>query len=325
MLLQSVWSGLLSVSLLISSIGAAPATKKAAAKKLDLDKLYEPDPPVTHKCYYTIEYQDPVTKKLKLQEMAIDLYGTVVPKTVKNFEVLSKGVKASLGGKDNIIVPLTYKRTIFSKIIPDAYMKAGEVLPGLSPFSIYGSNWADENFELKHDRPGRLSMANKGQPDSNDSDFLIVLNSETQQSELDGKHVVFGQITSGLKELLDDLQFVETNDQFMPLHNVTLITAAVDDMKLNTEKAHNDYLQRLMKFREGDLSEGVSIKSYLKSTELYDDLNATPVSITYNGNLISNQKFFIILGALLACAVIFKYRKNLLPKSNKVSSLRRDD
>lgn len=130
------------------------------------------------------------------ERMTIELHADVVPKTAENFRALctgEKGIGTSTGK------PLHYKGSIFHRIIKGFMAQGGDFSKrdGSGGESIYGGKFPDENFKLKHDAPGLLSMANSG-PGTNGSQFFITFKAVPH---LDGKHVVFGKVVNGMSLL----------------------------------------------------------------------------------------------------------------------------
>ena len=76
----------------------------------------------------------------------------------------------------------------------------------------------DESFEVQHNRPYLLSMANKGRPNSNGSQFFITT---VKTQWLDGKHVVFGRVLEG-QEIIKNIEQLGS-DNGKPRAKVTIV------------------------------------------------------------------------------------------------------
>ncbi|HOM67756.1 MAG: putative peptidyl-prolyl cis-trans isomerase [Chloroflexi bacterium ADurb.Bin120] len=116
-------------------------------------------------------------------DLKIKLFSDLTPHTVNNFVFLSKAG--------------FYNGVIFHRVIDDFMAQTGD--PTGTGRGGPGYSFADEfHPDLKHDRPGIVSMANAGQ-NTNGSQFFIT---HVPTPWLDGKHSVFGELVEGLDVLL---------------------------------------------------------------------------------------------------------------------------
>jgi cyclophilin family peptidyl-prolyl cis-trans isomerase len=131
----------------------------------------------------------------------LELYDEDAPKTVANFTKLARE-----GFYDGVI---------FHRVIPDFMIQGGD--PEGTGRGGPGYQFEDEINEHKVER-GALAMANAG-PNTNGSQFFIV----TAQSApwLDGKHTVFGRVTSG-QDVVDRIAQADRDASDRPKRPITI-------------------------------------------------------------------------------------------------------
>jgi cyclophilin family peptidyl-prolyl cis-trans isomerase len=131
----------------------------------------------------------------------IELFDDDAPKTVANFTKLAQ---------DGF-----YNGVIFHRVIQDFMVQGGD--PTGTGSGGPGYQFEDEFNDNKVVR-GALAMANAG-PNTNGSQFFIVTAEATPW--LDGKHTVFGQVTSGM-DVVDAIEQVETGPGDRPKDDVRI-------------------------------------------------------------------------------------------------------
>lgn len=136
------------------------------------------------------------------------------PVTVANFVSLAEGTNTLV--KKNYKGKKYYDGSIFHRVMNDFIIQGGD--PTGTGKGNPGYRFMDEfHSDLKHDKPGMLSMANPGK-NTNGSQFFIT---DVAKPHLDHVHTVFGEVIIGL-DVLDTISNVKTNKKHRPIEDVLL-------------------------------------------------------------------------------------------------------
>ena len=234
-------------------------------------------------------YANIITKKGNIK---IKLEYIKAPITVANFVNLVEG-KIKSNKKYNG-TPF-YDGLIFHRVINDFMIQGG--CPEGKGTGGPGFKFDDEFHEdLKHDKPGTLSMANSG-PNTNGSQFFITHNATNW---LDGKHSVFGYVVSG-QEIVDQIQ---NNDKIQSISIEKIGKLAI---KWDSVKVFDDYIKNKEiekdKIKKLELDKIISITKGMEKTKSglfhlienkgnndFPSIGST-VSVHYTGKLVDGTIF----------------------------------
>ena len=147
-------------------------------------------------------------------KIIIELNAAASPKCAYNFKCLCTGEK----GKGEITnLDLHFKNCEFHRVVAGLAIQGGDIEggDGYGGESVYGGEFSDEPFDMKHATAGVVSMGNSG-TNTNTSQFFITL---APSSHLDGENNAFGNVVQGM-EYVQKIGTLETDEDDKPLWKV---------------------------------------------------------------------------------------------------------
>ena len=160
-------------------------------------------------------------------DIVLELEYKKAPVTVANFIALAEG-KNTFVTEENLKEKPFFDGLKFHRVIKDFMIQGGD--PSGNGSGGPGYAFKDEFTDLKHDKPGILSMANSG-PTTNGSQFFIT---HKATPWLDGKHTVFGHVTEGMSIV----NAIAQNDV---VTKITIVRKGALAQKFDAPKVFADY------------------------------------------------------------------------------------
>ncbi len=164
----------------------------------------------------TVELNDGIYAKLttSMGEILIDFHEEYAPMTAANFIALAEGNHPKVS-QEYASKPY-FDGIVFHRVIPQFMIQCGD--PTGTGSGSPGYQFPQEiSNELRHDKPGVVSMANAG-PGTNGSQFFITHN---PTPHLDGSYNIFGQVLHG-QEIVDAIGGVDRDQRDRPKEDVIL-------------------------------------------------------------------------------------------------------
>ncbi len=225
-------------------------------------------------------------------EIVVNLEFKKTPGTVGNFVALAEG---NLENNSKPQGTPYYNGLKFHRVISDFMIQGG--CPLGTGTGSPGYSFEDEfHSELKHNKPGILSMANSG-PASNGSQFFIT---HVATPWLDNKHTIFGNVVEGQdvvdaiaqNDILESLEIIRVGEQAEKFNAVEAFRVFEGSREKREKEAKREQKEQLDKVAAGydETPSGLRYTILQKGTGVKAEKGKT-VSVHYKGQLLDGTVF----------------------------------
>lgn len=205
--------------------------------------------------------------------LVFELFDDINPRTAENFRGLCTGEYGQFTN-DNRQKNLHYLHTRLFNVVKGQSIQGGDIVhdKGTSGHSIYGSTFNDENFAVRNNDRGLLSMVSRGK-NTNNSQFRISLGA---LSHLDNREIVFGKLVYG-DDTLFMIEKVKVDSQNRPKELVLIINCGEMGDRKDFMTKDPLSLAGMKKIRDANKYNRLHFEQLVDEDELNDEAGTNPI------------------------------------------------